>query len=332
MERVLYSVVNGYYAPKRYTLTQALKQMLYWAIAQGESARHFKIETLDHRVIVEVDDELGEYIAPEYEALVKAYARYWLSEHRAEMESHLRLLRAADELERRRAEMKKAVRMNLRMTGETAWAQYAFGRYLEALLKDYDADEGWHWTGGNGRGDFSARATAESYAKIRKYAEANGIYCEGSVDGEAVEFGQIGGGIKGADKLATVEALEAARSEEAKIRFGCGTETLAAVRAKIAALEADLGNFENAAEPTVTEAPEPIEEPESKETVEGTILAPDREAAEAAMFFLVDVLGEDEFVGLDDNTVYFGTNITAATYAKIREYVEANGLKAEFAA
>lgn len=108
MERVLYSEVNGYYAPKRYALAQALKQMLFWAIAQGESARHFKIETLDHRVIVEVDDELGEYIAPEYEALVKAYTKYWLTEHRAELESHLRLLRSADELERRRAEISAA--------------------------------------------------------------------------------------------------------------------------------------------------------------------------------------------------------------------------------
>lgn len=59
-------------------------------------------------------------------------------------------------------------------------------------------------------------------------------------------------------------------------------------------------------------------------------------AAEAALFFLVEVLGEDEFVGYATTDggyeVYFGTNLTAATYAKIREYVEANGLKAEFAA
>ncbi len=67
-------------------------------------------------------------------------------------------------------------------------------------------------------------------------------------------------------------------------------------------------------------------------SVEATITAPNRDAAEAAMFFLVDVLGEDEFVGLADNTVYFGTNITADALAKIRKYIKAHGLKATFAA
>ena len=279
MERVLYSEVNGYYAPKRYALAQALKQMLYWAIAQGESARHFKIETLNHRVIVEVDDELGEYIDPEYAALVKAYAKYWLSEHRAELESHLMLLRSADELERRRAEME-------------------LSKYYEQETAAGEAAEQ--------AGNLPSAARHYSLALDNLEWEIASLEYERQNLSEATSTQKK-------QRAEYVKALKAANIVE------------------LPAEEAErLAAREKAAPEDV-----PVKR-ELTESVEGTILTNDREAAEAAMFFLLELLGEDEFVGYDTTddgyTVYFGTNLTADTFAKIRDYVTTHGLNATFAA
>lgn len=279
MERVLYSEVNGYYAPKRYALAQALKQMLYWAIAQGESARHFKIETLNHRVIVEVDDELGEYIDPEYAALVKAYAKYWLSEHRAELESHLMLLRSADELERRRAEME-------------------LSKYYEQETAAGEAAEQ--------AGNLPSAARHYSLALDNLEWEIASLEYERQNLSEATS-------IQKKQRAEYAKALKAANIVE------------------LPAEEAErLAAREKAAPEDV-----PVKR-ELTESVEGTILTNDREAAEAAMFFLLELLGEDEFVGYDTTddgyTVYFGTNLTADTFAKIRDYVTTHGLNATFAA
>lgn len=295
MERVLYSEVNGYYAPKRYALAQALKQMLYWAIAQGESARHFKIETLDHRVIVEVDDELGEYIDPEYAALVKAYAKYWLSEHRAELESHLMLLRSADELERRRAEME--------------------------LSKYYEQET-------------AAGEAAEQAGNLPSAARHYSLALD-NLEWEIASLEYERQSLSEATSTQKKQRAEYAKALAAKLSDLTGNTV--SVQRKQFSPEAFCNKIREWAEAVIAAAPEDVPvKRELTESVEGTILTNDREAAEAAMFFLLDLLGEDEFVGYDTTddgyTVYFGTNLSADTFAKIRDYVTTHGLNATFAA
>ena len=335
------------------SLQDVLAAMLERAVADCEDCDHFQITDDEARVIVEYDGtgycSVTEFVDAEFADEVKAIVTDWLSTHELAYNQHRALTKAAAKIERGKLEMKNTVEFSKYFDMELAAAKAAeLAKNLPSAATHYrNALDNLEWEIASFEYERQNLSKATSiqkkqrteYAKALKAAKAAGNV-------EAVE--RYEAWIENLD--ATAANIVELPAEEA-VRLAAREKAAAALAAKLSDLtgntvsvqrkqfspEAFCNKIREWAEAVIAAAPEDVPvKRELTESVGGTILTNDREAAEAALFFLLDLLGEDEFVGYDTTddgyTVYFGTNISTDTFAKIRDYVTTHGLNATFAA
>lgn len=329
------------------SLQEVLAAMLDRAVVDCEDCDHFQITDDEARVIVEYDGtgfcSVTEFVDAEFADDVKAIVTDWLSTHELAYNHHRALAKAAARVAKIKGgnlEMKNTVEFSKYYGMELAAANAAeLANNLPSAAAHYrNALDNLEWEIASFEYEHQNLSKATStqkkqraeYAKALKAAKAAG-------DVEAVE--RYEAWIENLD--ATAANIVELPAEEA-VRLAAREKAAAALAAKLSDLTGEPVNVQrknftpNAFCNKIREWAEAVIAAEEPKTVEATIRTADRDAAEAAMFFLLDLLGEDEFVGYDTTddgyTVYFGTNITAATFAKIRDYVNAHGLNATFAA
>lgn len=332
--RYRYRVLGGL-SELRGTLAEMVSALLERAIVECEDCEHFQISEDSGRVVVEYDGtgycSESEYVDAEYAGAIEGLVESWIGGHGAEYERHLILAKKAAKKDRvkigmgmsKHYETEKAAGEAAERAGELKQAAAHYGEALEVLEWEIASEE----YGQRNRVKAGRKAAEESerISALRREAAAMAAKVSG-LTGKTVavrrkRFSPAAFSAKIREWAEAEVAAEMGMPEPEKLTC---EEMRALNRELVEALTAAI----------VEKATAAVGKSEEKETVEGTLRTPDRDVAEAAMFFLVELLGEDEFVGYDETdgvySVYFGTNITAATYGKIAEYVKANGLSAEF--
>lgn len=304
------------------SLQDVLAAMLERAVVDCEDCDHFQITDDEARVIVEYDGtgycSVTEFVDAEFADDVKAIVTDWLSAHELAYNQHRALTKAAAKIEGGKLEMKNTVEFSKYFDLELAAANAAErAKNLPSAATHYrNALDNLEWEIASFEYERQNLSKATSIQKKQRaeYAKAANIV-----------------------ELPAEEAVRLAAREKAAAALAAKLSNLTgntvSVQRKQFSPEAFCNKIREWAEAVIAAAPV---KRELTESVKGTILTNDREAAEAALFFLLNLLGEDEFVGYDTTddgyTVYFGTNLSADSFAKIRDYVTTHGLNATFAA